>query len=214
MDHLNRYIDHTYLQAITTDEVLKELCEQARKFQFASVCVHPYFVRKVREELAGTKIGIGTVVGFPLGANCMETKLYEVKKALDDGATEIDFVMNLSAMRNQEDRLLKEEFYEIKALAQNEIVKVILETCYLTRGEKIKACELAIEARIDFVKTSTGFGPKGATVEDVELLRKVVGSLAGVKASGGIRDKETAMSMIRAGANRIGTSSGVSIMES
>lgn len=212
MDDLHTYIDHTYLQAVADKQKIKTLCEEAKKYSFASVCIHPYFVDIVSKELHLTSIGIGTVVGFPFGSNKMKTKIFEAKCAIEDGATELDMVLNISALKEGFFNEVKEEIYEVKDVARNQILKVIIETCYLTHEEKIKACELCMEGGADFVKTSTGFGIRGATVEDVELLRNTVGTKLGVKASGGIRDKENAIKMIRAGANRIGTSSGVQMM--
>lgn len=212
MDDLNTYIDHTFLQAIASYQKIKSLCDEAKRYQFASVCIHPYFIEFVRKELETTSIGIGTVVGFPFGANAMPTKIFEAKQAIEDGATELDMVINLSALKEKSFNEVKEEIYEVKSIANNQILKVIIETCYLTYEEKIKACELCMEAGADYLKTSTGFGTRGATADDVELLRKIVGSKLGVKASGGIRDRETAIAMIRAGASRIGTSSAIQMM--
>jgi len=212
MDDLHAYIDHTYLQPIADIKKIVTLCEEAKKYQFASVCVHPYFVPLVAKELQLTSIGIGTVIGFPLGGNKMATKVFEARQAIQEGATELDMVINLSALRQGELQYVQEEIYEIKKVAEYQILKVIIETCYLTAQEKIQACEIAVAAGADFVKTSTGFGSQGATVEDVTLMRKTVGSAVGVKASGGIKDRHTAIAMIRAGANRIGTSSGVHLV--
>lgn len=212
MDDLHAYIDHTYLQPVVETAKIISLCEEAKKYQFASVCVHPYFVPLVYQQLQLGSIGIGTVIGFPLGANTIETKVFEAEQAIKDGASELDMVINISALKAAELSYVREEIYEIKRVAHQQIVKVILETCYLSRQEKIQVCELAMEAGADFVKTSTGFGSQGATVEDVELMRKIVGPALGVKASGGIKNKQQAIEMIRAGANRIGTSSGVQLM--
>lgn len=212
MDELHAYIDHTFLKVALSYQKIKELCDEAKLYRFASVCVHPCFISKVREELQMTSIAIGTVVGFPFGGNQMATKVFEAKKAIEEGATELDMVINITALKEGSFNEVKDEIYEIKAATKNQILKVIIETCYLTHEEKVKACELSMEAGADFVKTSTGFGLKGATVEDVALLRNTVGVKLGVKASGGIRDRETAVAMIRAGANRIGTSFGVQMM--
>jgi deoxyribose-phosphate aldolase len=212
MDDLHSYIDYTYLQPVASIEKMHSLCEEAKKYRFASVCVHPYFLPIVRKQLQYSSIGIGTVVGFPLGANSTATKMFEAKDAISEGATELDMVINISALKEGFYDAVKEELYEIKQIARNQILKVILETCYLTHEEKIKACLLCVEAGCDFVKTSTGMGTKGATVEDVALLRSTVGTQLGVKASGGIRDRETAVAMIRAGATRIGTSYALQMM--
>jgi deoxyribose-phosphate aldolase len=212
MDDLHAYIDHTFLQPVAKIETIIALCAEAKQYQFASVCVHPYFLPIVTRELYLTRIGIGTVVGFPLGANVRETKLFETQQVVEAGASEIDMVINISALKAGAFGYVQEEVYEVKKIARAQIVKVILETYYLTDEEKVQACELIMEAGADFVKTSTGFAPKGATTADVVLMRKTVGAALGVKASGGIRDRDTAIAMIRAGATRIGTSSGVQLV--
>lgn len=212
MDDLHAYIDHTFLQTVASVQKIKTLCDEAKKYQFASVYVHPYFLPLVRQELQLTKIEIGSVVGFPFGSNDMTVKVFEAKRAIEEGATAVDMVINVSALKERSFDYVKEEIYEIKSIVNQHILKVILETCYLTDEEKVKGCELCMEAGADFVKTSTGLGIRGATIEDVELMRKTVGSRLGVKASGGIRDKETAIAMIRAGASRIGTSSGIAMV--
>ncbi len=211
---LESYIDHTYLQPVGDVKLIERLCEEAKTYRFASVCVHPYFLPVVCRELQHTNIGIGTVIGFPFGANLLETKIMEARHVIAAGATEVDMVMNLSCAKEGLWDYVQEEIEAVKKEVGVSILKVILETCYLTESEKIKACEVCIEAGADFVKTSTGFGSRGAITEDVELMRKIVGSQLGVKASGGIRDKETALAMIRAGATRLGTSAGVAIITS
>lgn len=209
-------IDHTLLKPDATPRVILELCNQAVKFGFKAVCVNPCYTALVSRELNGSRVQVCTVVGFPLGAVSPPLKAAEAGAAVQSGASEVDVVMNLSFFKGG---LLTEVQDELKAVvraARREnsqvIVKVILETCLLNDEEKLVACRLAVEAGADFVKTSTGFGKEGATAHDVALLRNAVGPSYGVKAAGGIRDLKTAMNMIKAGANRLGTSSGVSIL--
>jgi deoxyribose-phosphate aldolase len=212
-----KMIDHTLLKPNATEEEIKKVCEEAREYGFASVCINPCFVDLAYKMLKDTDVKVCTVVGFPLGANTVETKVHEAVEAVKKGAKEIDMVLNISMMKSGKYEYVKREIEEVvkalKSYDKNIIVKVILETCYLTDDEKVKACELAKEAGADFVKTSTGFGTGGATVEDVKLMRRTVGENFGVKASGGIRSYEDAKAMIEAGANRIGTSAGVKIVE-
>jgi len=207
-------IDHTLLKPEAVASDIARLCEEAREFGFASVCVHPVWVRFARESLAGSNVRVATVVGFPLGANEPDTKIAEAGLALTQGARELDMVQNIGALRSENFQLVQNEIAQIANLAHSRgaILKVILETCLLNEKEKITACRLAAEARADFVKTSTGFSTAGATVEDVKLMRKTVGPWVGVKASGGIRTLEDLRRMIAAGANRIGSSSGVNIL--
>jgi deoxyribose-phosphate aldolase len=211
---LNTYIDHTLLKPEATASQIKEICLEAIKFEFKAVCINSAYVAKVKDLLTGSKVNICTVVGFPLGASPTEVKNLEAKMAIDNGAHEIDMVINVGALKNEEYEFVKSD---IKLLAdtchsKNTILKVIIETCLLTDSEKVKACTLAKDAGADFVKTSTGFSTGGATVEDIALMRKTVGPNLGVKASGGVRDIETAKAMIDAGATRLGTSSGVKLM--
>lgn len=207
-------IDHTLLKPEAVASGIARLCEEAREFGFASVCVHPVWVRFACESLAGSNVRVATVVGFPLGANEPDTKIAEAGLALAQGALELDMVQNIGALRSEKFQLVQNEIAQIANLAHSRgaILKVILETCLLNEKEKITACRLAAEARADFVKTSTGFSTAGATVEDVKLMRKTVGPWVGVKASGGIRTLEDLRRMIAAGANRIGSSSGVNIL--
>jgi deoxyribose-phosphate aldolase len=207
-------IDHTLLKPDATRDDVARLCQEARQFGFVSVCVNPYWVRFAAELLADSSVNVGTVVGFPLGANDPPIKLAEAQRALSNGAEQLDIVQNIGALRSQQLDLVCKEIADVAALAhsQGAILKVILETSLLTGDEKVTACNLAAEANADFVKTSTGFSTGGATLEDVKLLRQTVGTSIGVKASGGIRTLAALRLMVSAGANRIGTSSGVSIV--
>lgn len=211
---LNQYIDHTALKPETTVKQIEKLCSEAREYEFFSVCVNSYYVKKAVELLNGSNVKVCTVVGFPLGASTMETKRFEAMKAIAEGAKEIDMVINISAIKSNEWQYVLDDMSSLAQVThqQGGLLKVILETCLLTDEEKRKACELAVKAGVDFVKTSTGFSTGGATVEDVKLMRSIVGNM-GVKASGGIRDAETARKMIEAGATRLGTSASVEIMK-
>ncbi|MGJ9382105.1 deoxyribose-phosphate aldolase [Salipaludibacillus sp. CF4.18] len=207
-------IDHTVLKADTKEAQIVKLCEEARDYRFASVCVNPTWVKKSAELLAGSGVDVCTVVGFPLGASTPETKAFETTNAIENGATEIDMVLNIGALKDNNDSLVKEDMVAVvKAAKDKALTKVILETCLLTDEEKIRACEIALEAGLDYVKTSTGFSTGNATVEDVALMRKTVGNKAGVKASGGVRSLEDAKAMVDAGATRIGASAGVAIVD-
>lgn len=211
---LNRMIDHTILKANASEEDVLKIIEEAKKYEFFSVCVNPYWVALAHEKLAGTKVSTCTVIGFPLGANTSEVKAYETKDAIANGADEVDMVLNVGAMKSKQyKKVLKDIQAVVQAADGKALVKVIIETALLTDEEKIKACEMAKEAGADFVKTSTGFSTGGATVEDVKLMRSTVGPDMGVKASGGIHNKEEAQAMVDAGATRIGTSAGVAIMD-
>lgn len=211
---INQYIDHTALKADTTAAQIEKLCAEAREYEFFSVCVNSYYVKKAFSLLQGSNVKVCTVVGFPLGASTMETKRFEAMKAIAEGAREIDMVINVSAIKSNEWQYVLDDMSSLSQVVhqQGGLLKVILETCLLTEEEKRKACELAVKANIDFVKTSTGFSTGGATVEDVKLMRSIVGNM-GVKASGGIRDLETARKMIEAGATRLGTSASVEIVK-
>lgn len=206
-------IDHTLLKPNATKNDIIKLCEEAKKYRFFSVCVNPWYVKFVSKLLENTKIKVSTVVGFPLGANTTEVKVFEAKKALEDGADEIDMVINITALKSSEYDLVLKDIEAVRDITTGKVLKVIIETAYLTTEEKIKVCELAKEAKVDFVKTSTGFAPSGATVEDVTLVKKIVGDGIGVKASGGIRTLQDVINMLEAGATRIGTSSSVEIIE-
>ena len=207
-------IDHTLLKANALKEELTKLTEEAKKYEFASVCVNPTWVKYAAGQLAGTNVKVCTVIGFPLGASTSAVKAFETKDAIANGATEVDMVINIGALKDKQDDLVLSDIKAVvEAAGEKALVKVIIETCLLTDEEKVRACELAVQAGADFVKTSTGFSTGGATPEDVALMRKTVGDKAGVKASGGVRSLEDMKAMIEAGANRIGASSGVKIME-
>lgn len=211
---LAKMIDHTLLKTDTTLVMINKLCEEAKNYNFISVCVNPYWVSIAAKNLIGTNVKVCTVIGFPLGASTKEVKTFEAKKAIEDGASEIDMVINIGALKSHQYNIVEEDIEAIVEVANGlALVKVIIETCLLTEDEKILACRLIKKSGADFVKTSTGFNKGGATYEDVKLMRNTVGPDMGVKASGGIRDYEGAMKMIGAGANRIGTSSGIEIVK-
>jgi deoxyribose-phosphate aldolase len=207
-------IDHTLLKPEATQHNVLRVCEEARQYEFASVCINPCWVSLAAELLAGTAVRVCTVVGFPLGANDLRTKITEADLALAQGAKEIDMVQNIGALRSRDYHLVHKEMGDLADVAHSYggFLKVILETCLLTDEEKVTACRLAKQSQADFVKTSTGFSSGGATVADVELLRSTVGPEMGVKASGGIRTLQQLRQMVAAGANRIGASASVSIM--
>ncbi len=210
---LARMIDHTLLAPGATRDQVLELCDEAAANCFATVCVNPWWARAAAERLATTPVRVCTVIGFPLGANRSETKVYEALRAVEDGATELDMVQNVGALKSGEYTAVEKDIAGVvKAGAGRASVKVILETALLTDEEKVKACVLAQAAGAAFVKTSTGFGPGGATEDDIRLMRRVVGGKMGVKASGGVKDQPTALRMIEAGATRIGASAGVRIV--
>lgn len=212
--NLAEYIEHTLLKPDATSEELKKLLDEAKHHKFKGVCVNPINVKFAKEYLKGTGIKIVTVVGFPLGASLPEVKAFEATKAVEDGADEIDMVIAIQAVKNQEWDYVKKDISAVKKACGSKILKVILETDLLTEDEIIKSCELAIEAKADFVKTSTGFVKNGvgAKVEDVVIMNNVVSNKGvSIKASGGIKDKEKAIALIDAGAVRLGTSSGVEI---
>ena len=209
---LNSYIDHTNLKKDALIEDIEKLCEEAMKYHFASVCVYPYFVKAVSEYLKGSNVEICTVVGFPNGMNTTNVKVYEAIDAIENGATEIDMVINISALKNKEYDYIKNEIEEIRDAIGGKTLKVIIETCLLTDEEIVKMTEICNDTFVNFIKTSTGFDKEGAKVEDIELINKHKGAVLEIKASGGIRDIENAEAMIKAGATRIGTSSGVKLM--
>lgn len=213
---LAKMIDHTLLKQDATKAQIEALVEEAKTYEFATVCVNPMWVKTAAELLNEERnVKVCTVIGFPLGATTTEIKASEAKLAVEHGATEIDMVLNIGALKDHFDVFVEEDIRSVvRAVKDRAIVKVIIETCLLTNEEKVRACTIAKKAGAHFVKTSTGFSTGGATVEDVKLMREVVGSDLGVKASGGIRDKETALAMIASGATRIGTSSGVAIVNS
>lgn len=209
---LNKYIDHTILKPETSQEQVAKIIQEAKEYDFASVCVNPTWVSFAAKELEATDVKVCTVIGFPLGANTPAVKAFETKDAIEHGADEIDMVINIGALKSGNDDLVSKDIQAVVEASGDKLVKVIIETCLLTEEEKVKACLLAKEAGADYVKTSTGFSTGGATVEDVALMRKTVGPDMGVKASGGARSYEDALAFIQAGATRIGASSGVAIM--
>lgn len=211
--NLNKMIDHTLLKPEATKEMIENLCREAKEFDFKSVCVNPYWVSTAYEELRDSDVLVCTVVGFPLGATTKETKFFETDFAVQEGADEIDMVINVGALKSKQYDVVLEDIKSVVQAANGRTVKVIIETCLLTDEEKVKACELSKEAGANFVKTSTGFSTAGANVEDVELMRSIVGDALEVKASGGIRNLDTALKMIEAGATRLGVSAGVQIMK-
>lgn len=211
--NVNKYIDHTVLKPETTKSQILTLCEEAKQYDFASVCVNPTWVSTCAEQLKGTDVKVCTVIGFPLGATLKEVKAFETKCAIEAGATEIDMVINVGAVKDQNWELVYEDIKAVVDAANGVLVKVIIETCLLTDEEKVKACEMSVKAGANFVKTSTGFSTGGATAADVALMRQTVGENVGVKASGGVRTAEDMKTMVEAGANRIGTSGGVSLVQ-
>jgi deoxyribose-phosphate aldolase len=212
---LARFFDHTLLKADATPGQIAELCDQARQYGFAAVCINPVNVKQSAQLLRGSGVEVCTVVGFPLGATPTEVKVFETQQVLRDGATEVDMVINVGALKSGKYESVKGDIAAMAAAchAGNAILKVIIEAALLTDEEKEVACQLAMAAGADFVKTSTGFGPGGATVQDVALMRRVVGPALGVKAAGGIRNLADATEMIEAGASRIGASASVAILE-
>ena len=205
-------IDHTLLKAEATSDQIAKICEEAKQYGFASVCVNPTWVKFAAEKLEGAQSVVCTVIGFPLGANTSAVKAFETKDAIANGAGEIDMVINIGALKEGNYDLVREDIKAVVDAANGTLVKVIIEACLLTDEEKVKACELSVEAGANFVKTSTGFSTGGATAADIALMRKTVGPEIGVKASGGVRSLEDMKLMIENGATRIGASSGVAIM--
>lgn len=213
-NNIAKMIDHTALKADTTKEQIVTLCEEAKQFGFFSVCVNPTWVKTAAELLKGSDVKVCTVIGFPLGATTSATKAFETKDAITNGAAEVDMVINIAALKDQENEIVEQDIKAVVDVAHDKaLVKVIIETSLLTDEEKVRACKLAVKAGADFVKTSTGFSTGGATVEDIKLMRETVGPDIGVKASGGVRDREGALQMIEAGATRIGASAGIAIVK-
>lgn len=211
---LAQMIDHTALKADTTKDQIIELCKEASEYNFFSVCVNPTWVKLASEKLRDTHVAVCTVIGFPLGATTSETKVFETEDAIKNGATEVDMVINIGALKDQNYQLVEADIQAVVEAAKGKaLVKVIIETSLLTDEEKVKACQLAVSAGTNFVKTSTGFSTGGATVEDIALMRKTVGPDIGVKASGGVRDQAMARAVVEAGATRIGASAGISIVK-
>ena len=210
---INKFIDHTVLAQDADEKKIEKLLEEAKEHDFASVCVNTCWTRKCVEALKDTDVNVCVVVGFPLGAMDTRSKAFEAKTAVEDGADEVDMVINVGWLKSGRYDDTEEDIREVKKACGDKHLKVIIECCLLTDEEKVIACRLAEKAGADFVKTSTGFSKGGATVEDVALMRKTVGDRLGVKAAGGIRDAETAVAMIKAGANRLGCSAGIKIIE-
>ena len=210
---LNKYIDHTNLKNTATLKDMEKLCNEAIKYKFASVCVFPYYVTLAKNLLKNTNVNVCTVIGFPSGMSTREVKVYEAINAIENGADEIDMVINIAALKNKDYDYVKEEIEEIRDSIDGKILKVIIETCILTDKEIIKMTEICNETFVNFIKTSTGFSEYGAKVEDIELINEHKGELLEIKASGGIKDIKTAEDMINAGATRLGTSNGVKLME-
>ena len=210
-----KIIDHTLLKPEATRDQIVQLCREAREYGFASVCVNPSYVKLAAELLRGSSVKVCSVVGFPLGATLPEVKAYEARRAIEEGAAEIDMVINIGALKSGDLELVKRDIASVVDVchAKGALCKVIIEAALLTDEEKVLACQLAKAAGADYVKTSTGFGPGGATVQDVALMRRTVGPEMGVKAAGGIRSYEAAKSMVEAGATRIGASAGVKIVQ-
>lgn len=210
--NINKYIDHTLLKPEATTEQIKHLCKEALEYDFASVCVNPTHVALCHELLKGSDVKVCTVIGFPLGANTTATKAFETKDAINNGAQEIDMVINIGALKDKNYSLVENDIAEVKKAAGNTLVKVIFETCLLDNEEIVKVCHLCENAHVEYVKTSTGFNKCGATVEVVKLMADTVKGNLKVKAAGGVRCYEDALKMIEAGASRIGTSAGVAIV--
>ena len=212
---LARHIDHTMLKADATPAEIERLCEEALRYRFASVCVNPAYVPLAAAKLGETEVEVCTVIGFPLGATTTTAKVCEAKQALDDGATELDMVLNIGALKAGEREHVEDEISAVASACHEGggLLKVIIETALLNDDEKVLACELAQEAAADFVKTSTGFASGGATLDDVRLMRRTVSPQVGIKAAGGIHSYDEAMAMLDAGANRIGASAGVQIVD-
>lgn len=208
-------IDHTILKPETTIAQVRQLCDEALRYKFASACANPVFVPLVAEMLRGSSVKVCSVAGFPLGATATDTKVFEAQEAIQHGAQEIDMVMNVGALKSRDESMVEDDIRRVADACHrgHAICKVILENCLLSHEEKVRACKIAVDAGADYVKTSTGFASAGATVEDVALMRGLVGPKIGVKASGGIRTLEDVKKLIAAGATRIGTSSGVKIMQ-
>ena len=210
---LNRMIDHTILKPEATEAAVQKIIDEAKEYNFFSVCINPCWVAFASEQLADTDVAVCTVIGFPLGANTPEVKAYEAADAIKNGANEVDMVINIGALKSQQYDYVRQDIQGVVDAAKGKaLVKVIIETALLTDEEKVKACELAKEAGADFVKTSTGFSTGGAKVADIRFMRETVGADMGVKASGGVHNAEEALAMIEAGATRIGASTGVAIV--
>lgn len=215
VEQLANMVDHTNLKAFADDAAFTKLCDEARKYNFKMVAINPAQTVRCEEKLKDSLVHVGAAIGFPLGQTTLECKIFETKDAIKKGADEIDYVINVAELKNKNYDYIKKEMEEIVKICKEagKTSKVIFENCYLTDDEKVKVAEIAKEVKPDFIKTSTGFGTGGATVEDVKLMKSVVGDEVKVKAAGGIRDLKTALAMIEAGAERLGTSAGVAIVE-
>lgn len=211
---INKYIDHTNLKADATKEDIRKLCDEAIKYHFASVCVNPCYVELAKDLLKDSNVEITTVIGFPLGANNLRVKEYETIVAIESGADEIDMVINIGALKDKDYDYVKEEIETIRDIIEGRVLKVIIETCYLTEDEIKKMTEICNETFVNFIKTSTGFGSRGATLKDLEIINRYRNEVLEIKASGGIRNLKNAEAMVEAGATRLGTSSSVEIMNS
>lgn len=209
----NKMIDHTVLKADTPLETVKRICDEAMEYGFASVCINPCHVAYCADYLKDSDVNVCTVIGFPLGANTSAVKAFETKDAIANGADEIDMVMNIGALKDKNYDLVRDDVKAVVEAANGTLVKVILETCLLTEDEIKKACELCVEAKADYVKTSTGFSTRGATIEDVRIMKEAVHGKAKVKAAGGVRTPEDMVKIVAAGADRIGTSAGYSLVK-
>lgn len=212
MNLLNTYIDHTLLKATATKNDIIKLCEEAKEYKFFSVCVNSCYVALAKSELQNSNVKVCSVIGFPLGAMSTQAKVNEVKSALNDGADEIDMVINVGLLKSKDFDGVWKDIEAVKSMMPNHVLKVILETCYLEELEIIKASELAIQSGADFIKTSTGFGTGGATIEDINIMKRVAKDGIKIKASGGIKDTKTALEYINLGVERLGTSSGIAIV--
>ena len=210
---MNRYIDSTLLKSDATIEDITKLCQDARKYHFASVCVNPYYVPLAKELLEDSTVQVCTVIGFPLGMNTTNVKVYETVEAIEYGADEIDMVINIGALKDKEYEYVKREIEEVRNVLDGKVLKVIIETCYLTEEEIIKMTEICNETFVNFIKTSTGYGSRGAILEDIIIINENKNEVLEIKASGGIRTKEDASKFIEQGVTRIGTSNAVKMME-
>ena len=210
---MNEYIDSTLLKSDATIEDITKLCTDAIKYHFASVCVNPYYVELAKDLLEGSTVAVCTVIGFPLGANTTDVKVFEAVKAIESGADEIDMVINIGALKDKEYDYVKNEIEQVRNVISGKVLKVIIETCYLNEEEIKKMTEICNETFVNFIKTSTGFGSRGASIEDIEIINKYKNDVLEIKASGGIRTREDAEKYIDLGVTRIGTSNGVKIME-
>ena len=211
---LNQYIDHTLLKPTATPGDIEKLCKEAVDHQFYAICVSPSYIQLAKSALEGSAVKIAAVIGFPLGAMTTKAKVFEAKDAIELGADEIDMVINIGMLRAEKIDYIENEITEIKKAIGSKVLKVIIETCFLTDAEKKVACRAALKAKADFVKTSTGFGSGGGTFEDVKLMKEIAGDKMQIKASGGIKDRETAIKYIELGVSRLGTSSGIKLLTS